>query len=287
MPGGTPPVLVLATAPTLGSDVQQRLVNHLRAGGRLLLHGPLPTRDHDGTPCTLLADALGLRPDGWLEGGPHYFPSVVGREWAAGPAEVRVGYAQLLAGAGERLLTEVGSGRPCGAEVTAGAGRAVVIATDYPCHLDFWRAALERLGVRPRLRHDAGDPGLVLTSTVDRSGQRLLHLVNVAPSAIEFGLWHRDKPVLSGRRLRIGARAGLMLPAGIRVGPATLLESSCELVARSGSEVLLRPTQTEDVAVFATDRPVRADRGEVTLAEGRATLTVQASDGEPVRVSID
>jgi beta-galactosidase len=138
---------------------------------------------------------------------------VVGHEWAAGRAEVRVGYAQLLAGAGERLLTEVGSGRPCGAEVTAGAGRAVVIATDYPCHLDFWRAALDRLGVRPRLRHDADDPGLLLTSTVDRSGQRLLHLVNVAPSAIEFGLWHRDKPVLAGPRQRKGAPPGLMLPA--------------------------------------------------------------------------
>ncbi|MEU5725554.1 beta-galactosidase [Micromonospora sp. NPDC047738] len=285
-PGGTPPVLVLATAPTLGSDVQQRLVDHLRAGGRLLLHGPLPTRDHDGTPCTLLADALGLRTDGWLEGGPHYFPSVVGHAWAARPAEVRVGYAQLLTGSGDRLLTEVGSGRACGVEVTVGAGRAVLIATDYPCHLDFWRSALDRLGVRPRLRHDAGEPGLLLTSTVDRSGQRLRHLINVAPSAIEFSLWHRDEPVLSGRRLRIGARAGLMLPAGVRVGPATLLESSCELVARNGSEVLLRPTQTEDVTVFATDRPVHADRGEVTVAEGRTTLTVRATDGEPVRVRI-
>ncbi|MFE9201221.1 beta-galactosidase [Micromonospora sp. NPDC007230] len=285
-PGGTPPVLVLATAPTLGSDVQQRLVDHLRAGGRLLLHGPLPTRDHDGTPCTLLADALGVRADGWLEGGPHYFPSVVGQAWAARPAEVRVGYAQLLTGSGERLLTEVGSGRACGVEVTVGAGRAVLIATDYPCHLDFWRSALDRLGVRPRLRHDAGEPGLLLTSTVDRSGQRLRHLINVAPSTLEFSLWHRDEPVLSGRRLRIGARAGLMLPAGVRVGPATLLESSCELVARNGSEVLLRPTQTEDVAVFATDRPVHADRGEVTVAGGRTTLTVRATDGEPVRVRI-
>ena len=56
-----------------------------------MLHGPLPERDHDGTRCTLLADALGLTADGWMEGGPRYHPSVVGHDWAAGPAEVRVG----------------------------------------------------------------------------------------------------------------------------------------------------------------------------------------------------
>ncbi|MFC7546700.1 beta-galactosidase [Plantactinospora sp. GCM10030261] len=284
-PSGWPETLVLASAPTLGRDAQGRLVEHLRGGGRLLLHGPLPVREHDGTPCTLLADALGLRPDGWLEGGPHYFPSVVGRDWAAGPAEVRVGYAQLFAGSGDRLLTEVGSGRVCGAEVSVGAGRAVVIAADYPCHLDFWRAALDRLGIRPRLRHDADHPGLVLTSTVDRSGQRLLHLVNVAPSPVEFTLRHRDEPVLAGRRLRVGARTGLMLPVGVRVGPATLVESSCEVVSRTGSEVVLRPTQDEDVAVFATDRAVRADRGEVAVANGRTTVTVRAP-GDLIRVTL-
>ncbi|WP_446215341.1 beta-galactosidase [Micromonospora sp. IBHARD004] len=285
-PVDSPRVIALATAPTLGADVQRRLVDHLRAGGRLLLHGPLPERGHDGTPCTLLADALGLTADGWMEGGPHYFPSVVGRGWATGPAEVRVGYAQLLAGAGEPVLVEVGSGRPCAMEVAVGAGRALIIAADHPCHLDFWRAALERLGVRPRLRHDADEPGLVLTSTVDRAGQRLLHLLNVAPSAVEFTLRHRDRPVLSGRRLRIPARAGLMLPAGLRVGAATLVETSCELVSRSADEVLLRPTQAEDVAVFSTDRQVSAEDGHVTVDGNQVTVTIRSADGQPVRVAL-
>ncbi|ASW54973.1 beta-galactosidase [Plantactinospora sp. KBS50] len=283
-PPAGPGVLVLASAPTLGADVQRRLVAHLAAGGRLLLHGPLPVRDHDGADCTLLADALGLRADGWVESGRDYFPSVVGHGWAAGPAEVRVGWAQLLSGAGEPVLTEVGSGRPCAVEVSVGAGRALVIAADQPCLLDFWRAALDRLGVRPRLRHDAGTAGLVLTSTVDRSGQRLLHLINVAPSAVEFGLSDGDRPVLSGRRLRMPARSGLMLPVGVRVGPATLVETSCELVSREGSTVELRPTQGEDIAVFATDRPVRVDRGNVLVDGERVVVTLRGT--APVRIEI-
>ena len=188
------------------------------------------------------------------------------------------------------MLTEVGSGAPCAVEVAVGAGRALVIAADYPCHLDFWRAALDRLGVRPRLGHDGDTPGLVLTSTVDRAGQRLLHLINVAPSPVDLALHWRDRPVLTGRRLRLPARAGLILPYGVRVGPATLVETTCELVSRTDCEVVLRPTQGEDVAVFDTDRPVQVDRGEVHTAGSRVIVTVTThgalDDAAPIRVRI-
>jgi beta-galactosidase len=172
-------------------------------------------------------------------------------------------------------------------EVTVGTGRAVVVAADVPCDLGFWRAALARLGVRPRLAPDPDGPGLVLTSTVDRAGQRLLHLVNVAPSAVTVALnWHGE-PVLTGRRLRVPARTGLILPYGVRVADATLVETTCDLVAHHGDEVLLRPTQGDDEVVLATDRPVGASRGSVTVAGGRTIVRLPGGpDDEPVRISV-
>jgi beta-galactosidase len=271
-PGG-PRVIALASAATLGRDVQRCLVAYLRGGGALLLHGVLPEREHDGTPCTLLADALGLAVTGRVEAGPRCFPSVVGHDWAAGRPEVRVGYACRLAGAAARpVLTEVGSGAPCAVEVAVGAGRALVVAADVPCDLDFWCRALARLGVRPRLAPDADAPGLVVTSTVDRVGQRLLHLVNVAPYPVTAALGWHGAPVLGGRRLRVPARGGLILPYGIRVGAATLVETTCELVGVEADAVLLRPTQGDDVVVLATDRPVTASRGAVAAEAGRVTV---------------
>ncbi|KAB1916253.1 hypothetical protein F8274_00735 [Micromonospora sp. AMSO31t] len=288
LPADTPPVIALASAATLGPKVQQRLVEHLRGGGRLLLHGVLPERDHDGTRCTLLADALGLTVTGRVDDGPQSFPSVVGQRWAAGRAEVRVGYAQRLAGAtAEPVLVEVGSGEPCAVEVAVGAGRALVIAADVPCDLDFWRAAVARLGVRQRLAADADGPGLVLTSTVDPVGQRLLHLVNVAPSAVTLALAWQGVPVLAGRRLRVPARTGLILPYGIRVGDATLVETTCELVSRDGNTVLLRPTQGDDEVVLATDRPITASRGSVHGTQGRVTVRLSGGpDDDPVRITV-
>ncbi|MFE9960209.1 hypothetical protein [Micromonospora sp. NPDC005299] len=111
-------MIALASAATLGREVQQRLVEHLHGGGRLLLHGVLPERDHDGTRCTLLADALALTVTGRVDDGPQSFPSVLGQGWAAGRAEVRDGYAQRLAGvAAQPVLVEVGSGEPCAVKV--------------------------------------------------------------------------------------------------------------------------------------------------------------------------
>ncbi|MEH1165334.1 beta-galactosidase [Micromonospora sp. CPCC 205539] len=286
--GPTSRVIALASATTLGRDVQQRLVDHLHGGGGLLLHGVLPDRDHDGTPCTLLADALGLSVTGRVEGGPHYFPSVVGHGWAAARPEVRVGYAQRLAGANAQpILTEVGSGDPCAVEIAYGAGRAVVVAADVPCDLAFWRDALQRLGVRPRLDPQTDGPGLVLTSTVDRAGQRLLHLVNVAPSAVTVTLsWH-GTPVLDGRALRVPARTGLILPYGLRVGDATLVETTCELISTDGDSLVVRPTQGDDVVVLATGRPVSTSRGTVAAADGRVTVRLPSGPAdEPVRISL-
>jgi beta-galactosidase len=271
-----PPVLVLASASTLRRSVQERLASYVDGGGRLLLNGVVPQLDVDGTPCTVLAEALGVRVTGRVDGTPYYFPSVT----ADGRPEVRVGYAQFLAG-GEPLLRVAGSDAVCGVEIP---GRAVLVTADYPCDLDFWRTCLARLGVEPRLRHDAADPGLLVTSTVDTAGQRLLHLLNVGPTDATFSLSYRDNLLLDGRRLHVPARAGAMLPYGVRVGPATLLETTCELISRSGAEVVLRPTQGPrgDVAVF--DREPVAVNG--ATANG-PVVTTDSSKSAWVRFSPD
>lgn len=267
-----PEVLVLASASYLGRPVQERLAGFVREGGRLLLHGVLPEFDFDGTRCAVLADALGVRVTGRVDATPRYFPSAR----CSGGAEVRVGYAQFLDG-GEPLLRMAGSDAVCGVTVP---GRAVLVTADYPCDLTFWRSCLTSLGVTPRLTHDAPDPGLIVTSTVDSSGQRLLHLLNVGPTDATFALSYRGRPVLDGRRLATPARSGVMLPHGVRVGGATLVETTCELVSRAGAEVALRPTQPTrgDVAVF--DRPpLSVDggtaAGPVVTASGRGVVRVR------------
>jgi beta-galactosidase len=285
------PAVALATPPVLGRAIQDRLAAFVRAGGRLLLHGRLPVVDDDGSPCTVLADALGLRSAGIVEGTPDQFPSVRATSWAGEQPEVRVGMLEHLAGAGARagetLAVDIASGSPVAVDVTvAGEGRVVVLACDYPCHLGFWRAVLERLGVRRRIIAEGNTPGLVTTSTADAMGQRLVHLINVAPVPQTFTLAVEG----ASPELHLGAREGLILPVGVRLDNAVLRWSTAELDGPGdGSTVLLRRTAGEGRALIDTTRNVSADgdaaarRTEqgwlVTWPAGRAgdRLTVRLS----------
>jgi beta-galactosidase len=233
----------------------------------------------------VLADALGVVGgpvvDGGVDGGTARFPSVR----APGRAEVRVGFLQRLDGPGRPVLREVGGDGVCGLDLRAGAGRALLLTAGYPCHLDFWRDTVERLGVTPRVGHDAAVPGLVATTTVDDAGRRLLHLVNVAPVAVSVRLTVAGVPYLDGRRLAVPARTGMMLPHGIPLGGGVLAGSSCELAGLADGTAVLRPTQPGgDVISLIASGPVTASRGAVAVAGDQVTVTVDGP--EPVRVTL-
>lgn len=217
------PVLAVATSHHLSAEVQQRLADFVRAGGRLLLVGALPTHDQLGEPCTMLADALGLRvvrelADQVIEDGqprPWFTTVRVDDALVGRRPEVRVSSAQVYAFGGEGagdggagggvLIREITSREPCAVEVAAGEGRAIVLGCDYPADLAVYAALLARLGVRPRWRADASDPGIVIAAMADpTSGAELVHLLNVAPYPLTFTLWRDDAEV---------TRAPITLPA--------------------------------------------------------------------------
>lgn len=217
------PVLAVAVGHHLSAEVQQSLADYVRAGGRLLLAGALPTRDAHGGPCTLLADALGLRvratyQDQVVEEGrrqPWFTTVQLDPAVATGRPEVRVSEAQTFdlssTEGAVALVREITSGQPCAVDVTAGEGRAVVLACDYPADLAVYAALLDRLGVCPRWRSDAVDPGLVIAAMADpATGAELVHLLNVAPYPLSFTLWRDAVPVTS-QPLTLPARGAELL----------------------------------------------------------------------------
>jgi beta-galactosidase len=280
------PAVALASPPVLGREVQERLAAFVRGGGRLLLHGLLPTHEEDGTPCTTLADALGLTAGAMLDGSVGYFPSVRATGWLPEQPEVRAGFVQRLRTAPGRtsqpLALDVADGSPAAVEVTLdGGGRAIVVACDYPCHLTFWRGLTARLGVGRRITLDGASPGLVATTTADGSGQRLLHLVNVAPSAQTFTAALGQAPVAGGFRFQLAARSGLMLPLDVRLDGAVLRWSTAELDgAGDGSTVVLRRGEGPGQALLETARGVTADAGAEVSSTAEGQL-VSWSGGSP------
>jgi beta-galactosidase len=232
-----------------------------------------------------------------VEGGVDYFPSVRAGDWAGPRAEVRVGVLQRLRATGateaEPLVADVADGSPVAFDVTVGdGGRAVVMACDYPCDLDFWRTLLGRTGVRRRLVADGAGPGLVATTTADAAGQRLVHLVNVATVPQRFTLDLDGVPVAGGAEIALGVRRGRILPLDVRLDDAVLRWSTAELDgAGDGSTVLLRRGEEAGSALLETAREVAVDG----VSGAEATRTASGSwlvswpggaDGEQLRVRL-
>lgn len=216
-PLGLPTDRVLALAPTpyLDADVQDRLVDWVRGGGRLLLHGPLPDRDLLGRPATALVDALGVIPGERVESSAVQFPSVVPVDGRLPMAEVRVGFAQpfaVHAGAvGVHVLARiVGTGAPCVADLPCGRGRMLVVAADLPCLLPVWARLLAALGAEPLVAVESTVPGVVVVPTAAPDGTRVVHVLNVSPWPAEVRLT-RDGTELTDRTLRLPGRTGAWL----------------------------------------------------------------------------
>jgi beta-galactosidase len=287
------PAVALASPPVLGRAVQERLAAFVRAGGRLLLHGVLPVLDDDGRPCTVLTDALGLAPGSRVEGTPHHFPSVRATAWAGEQPEVRVGVLQHLEATGstdvETLVADVADGSAVAVRVQVpGGGAALVLACDYPCHLDLWRSLLGRLDVRRRVVTSGDVPGLVVATTADASGQRLLHVLNVAPMPQTFTVDLDGVPLTDGTPVHLPARAGLMLPVDVRLEGGVLRWATTELDgAADGAAVLLRRLDRPFSALLETDREVDADGDATVVAtETGWRLSWPGGGDGPVRVRL-
>jgi beta-galactosidase len=189
-----PRTIVLSTPRTLGANVQQWLVDHVRTGGHLLLTGLLPDRDHDGTPCTILADAFGLASAGVRTDEPDatapYWPTVSGTENFKIVADMRVGSSQLIRTPTDVdvLLREIGSGLPCTIQAQLGGGSMIFVGCDFPAgHLDTWRNLLSRLEVQRRVHTDPDRPGLVTVPVTSAHGNILI-VINLAPYPISTSI---------------------------------------------------------------------------------------------------
>jgi beta-galactosidase len=259
------PVLALAGTTHLPAGVQAVLVEYLRGGGRLLLAGRVPARDMTGEPCTLLRDALRLTPLETVRSSPAFFTSVTAHGWAAPRPETRTGFAELHeAAAGDVVLREVSTGLGCGFDVPVGDGRAIVLSTDYECDLDLWRAAFAELGARAGLAHTAAVPGVVLITSADDAGGRILHALNVSGYAQELTIAENGRPLLGGATLRLPGRRGLMLPLGLSLGGLEIAYATAEPVGVQDGAVTFR--------ALAADAVV-AVRGEATCTDPAATVS--------------
>jgi beta-galactosidase len=148
----------------------------------------------------------------------------------------------------------------------------VVLGSSYECDVPLFRSILTELGCTPALAHDCPWYGIIMTSTANPAGERILHLLNLDGFDKEIGLTENGMPLFGGRRITLRSREGLMLPLGLRYGETTIVWATAELQEAGPARLAFRQAQAEDAVALRTPLRVSAS----------PTHTVQTLDGTTI-----
>lgn len=242
-PDGTPTLWVM-TEHRCDAAIQQKLADYVGAGGRLALIGRLPRYDEDGTPCTLLRDALGVTT---VPSDPPFTPSSI---TAFGYPDVPVSFVETYRGTWDRVFA-TREGETVGFLRALGRGVVLVFGAALEAN------TLEDLDLLHRMALELGcPPAFTLSEWADvrlSRGERgsFLFANNYQDDPIETTVAWQGEPLFGGHPIRLPARQGAILPLDWQVAEGVLLHYATAEVRRvepAADSLILRLAQEEFVA---------------------------------------
>lgn len=215
--------------------VQQKLMDYVRSGGRLILIGRLPL-DEDGQPAFLLREALGIR-------SLRSYPPFETHEIAVfDDPHVPVDFLESYRGEFDEVFARTAEGEAVGVVKSLGRGRLMLLGAALPVR------SLEDLTITARMAKDMDIPPLFEVSDwLDvrlSEGQNgsFLFVNNYQDDPVEAVIRLNGEALFGGWPLRVEARRGLILPLDWRLGEGlTLHYLTAEVteVTRSADEIRL------------------------------------------------
>jgi len=156
--------LWVLTTEFMDPATQARLAAYVSQGGHLVITPAVPLLDNYLNPCTVLADALGLR-TARSTGAPKV--TALGIEDLFCQSREK----QLFVGGGDRVIATTKEGEPCGIQKHFGAGRVTALGFAFGYATDEHLLLLERLAALDRITREVSvsDPDI---QVVVRRGRR-------------------------------------------------------------------------------------------------------------------
>ena len=269
------PVLALPSAQYMNIEIQEKLADYLKSGGGILLYGEVPIFDMEGNPCTILADALRVKPIRTCQRDQFHYISLYADGWAVPRPEVSTQFAQVFECTDvEPILRVYGTDDVCGFDVKVGKGRAIVMATAYSCDIPLFKTALERLGAKATLTHDCSYHGIFMTSTASNDGERFLHILNLHGLDKEIHIYDNGCKLFEGRKILLQSKDGVMLPINVCIDDIKISYSTAEIIKVEKNAIKFRLTQKEDVISIETTRKILPSNDYVIKKDGFKSLII-------------
>ncbi|MBL8096091.1 MAG: beta-galactosidase [Anaerolineales bacterium] len=224
--------------------IQQRLVDYVAGGGRLLLAGEMCVEDFDHQPCTILRDALGVRQIMPGKMTPSTVITVFGLQ------AVPVLFFETYTGDFAEVLAIDEAGGVVGFTRELGQGRALVFGSGVAAN------TLDDLGLVDQMAKRLGCPApFHLSDWVDVRVSRgvdgsFLFVNNYQDDPVESTIAYAGQALLGGHPVRLPARRGVILPLEWRMSDAIRVHyatGEITSVTDAGGQVVIETEPAEAV----------------------------------------
>jgi beta-galactosidase len=274
------PSLWVFAAEQMDRPVQEKLLAYVLSGGSLILFPGVPTRNLDGSPCTVLKDGLrageGRRVSAWNR------PTILGWD-----SVFTMGYTLYPHHQGETIATC--DGQPCGFKVHVGRGQAIVLGVDLSAHYDWCVDVLTELAAAAGVvgRWSCTDR---FVSVVERAGAdaSFLFVTNYDEIPHSGQILRDGQVLLGGTPVWLAPRSGLMLPLNVNLSPGMVVRySTAEILSYEGGCLQVAGT-TESVAEICLEGASRVEGNSVLdiRREGRLLKARVAVSNDPVNLMV-
>lgn len=260
-------VLLIASARYMSSDIQVKIIQFLKSGGRLILQGEVPLYDLEGKPCRLLLEYLELKPKSqnrWR--GYHYQSSIVAQNIASGRKELhREYYCTYDYNQPEDIFLKVyHTGEGCGFHIKKDGGEAFVITCQYRADLELFERFMNHFGVKRHLHHHYTlYHGIFMAKTTNSSGCSYLHMMNMDDFDKQFDVIQEGLQPLS---IYMEENTGLLLPQNLVISDQlTVLSTTNEIIAFSDNELVFRLNGPSFICEVKTALIPQSDDSMVTI----------------------
>ena len=232
--------LILLSARYMPESIQQKLLEFVKNGGRLLLYGELPEYDLEGNQCALLLEALKLgKPRYKKTAAPLYFLTASS---TYNYPDLCISKAQCFEEDSSAILTIYQSNDMCGFIKPLGQGKICSITCDYPADMKFFHTIFEELCISASISGDYYRQGIYLSRTRSKDNQELLYVLNLDSMEKTIDIAIDGKIIFPQFVLK--EKASHILPLRVIVGDMEILSSTAEIVSMKPEELCLRPTQS-------------------------------------------
>jgi beta-galactosidase len=236
------PLLWVMMEKQCDASTQQKLVEYVKTGGKLVLAGRMCEEDFNHAPCTILKDALGLR---MIESEAAFTQNEIN---AFQYVNIPANFIESYSGDFDEVIAAHGDGRVVGFIKSFGRGKVLMFGAA------FGAFTLDDGDVVNQMALKMGCPVLFeMSEWVDTRLSRgesgsFLFVSNYQDDAIETVIRQEGQTLFGGNPVRLSARRGAILPLGWQLSPEVRVEYvSAEIreITREGLSITLKTAEEE------------------------------------------